>query len=103
MEGGQATGDHKGEVDKKEVVNNKENGAREGRCAKKKPKEEGGDSEKRGDQRRPEEEFSKISILIFFLTQTQPIRLQDIPWSADFWANFLLRKFSLCDWSILIT
>ena len=60
MEGWQATGDHKGEVDKKEVVNNKENGAREGRCAKKKPKEEGGDSEKRGGQRRPEEEKGKI-------------------------------------------
>ena len=76
------------------MINNEGNGAREGRCAKKKPKEEGGDSEKRGDQRRPEEEkgkiISKISILIFFLTQTQPIRLQDIPWSADFWANFLL-------------
>ena len=97
----------RGEVDKTEVVNNKGNGAREGRCAKKKPKEEGGESEKRvirGDRKRKREKlFSKISILIFFLTQTQPIRLQDIPWSADFWANFLLRKFSLCDWSILIT
>ena len=105
MEGWQATDDRKGEVDKTEVVNNKGNGAREGRCTKKKPKAEGGESEKRGDQRRPEEEKGKIIFknfhFNFFLTQ--PIRLQDIPWSADFWANFLLWKFSLCDWSILIT
>ena len=50
----------RGEVDKTGVVNNKGNGAREGRCPKKKPKEEGGESEKRGDQRRPEEEKGKI-------------------------------------------
>ena len=63
MEGWQATGDHKGEGDKTEVVNNKGNDAREGRC----PKKKGGESEKRGDQRRPEEEKGKIIFKNFHL------------------------------------
>ena len=47
------------------MVNNKGNGAKEERCAKKKPKEEGGEGEKRGDQRRPEGEKEIIIIKNF--------------------------------------
>ena len=82
---------------------------REGRPLREASEEEGGESKKRGDHRTPEEEEGKIIFknfhfnYFFFQTQIRPIRLQDIPWSADLWANFLLWKFSLCDWSISIT
>ena len=67
---------------------------------------------------------SQPPIIFFLLKQIQPIKMQNIkvcaiiidqsksenfcisysrPIFADFGANFLFRKFSLCDWSKLIT